>query len=150
MGVTLARKAILGGLAEDPFDGGSYNLGPNLTSSVHTFVGISGQCQGMNFCREPGYSGYKVCDDTVGHWPGVLSSSVVVGRSKYLEDLLTAPSGFEGTCRYSMGSTAEILYGKDSLVNGIYTWNFPGTTDAIVYDDKDHVQMHYETGAMQF
>jgi triacylglycerol esterase/lipase EstA (alpha/beta hydrolase family) len=42
MGVTLARKAIVGGAANDAANGGSYNLGSPLTSNVDTFVGIAG------------------------------------------------------------------------------------------------------------
>ena len=42
MGVTLARKAILGGYANDSLEGGQYYIGPSLTASVDTFVGIAG------------------------------------------------------------------------------------------------------------
>jgi len=149
MGVSFARKAILGGWAEDIWDGGWYYLGSNLTSSVHSFVGISGQCRGMNFCLGTGATS-PVCSLTAGHWPGLLSFGVVTGRSQYLDDLRDAPSGFEGKCRYSMGSTAEILNGYNSLVYGLYTWRFPGTTDAIVYNYNDHVTMQSQTWITQF
>ena len=49
MGVTLARKAILGGYATDSLEGGQYYIGPSLTSSVDTFVGIAGANLGL--CR---------------------------------------------------------------------------------------------------
>ena len=47
MGVTLTRKAILGGSGNDAANGGSYNLGSSLTSSVDTFVGIAGANWGL-------------------------------------------------------------------------------------------------------
>lgn len=48
MGVTLARKAIQGGDAYDPYAGKGFNLGKPLTDSVDTFVGIAGANQGLN------------------------------------------------------------------------------------------------------
>src|SRR5262245_40172965 len=50
MGVTLARKAIMGGTASDLMNGGDYNLGPALTGIVDTFVGIAGANRGLVNC----------------------------------------------------------------------------------------------------
>jgi triacylglycerol lipase len=47
MGVTLARKAIQGGDAYDPYTRQSFNLGKPLTEKVDTFVGIAGANQGL-------------------------------------------------------------------------------------------------------
>ena len=40
MGVTLARKVIKGGSAYDALDGGDYEVGSSLSSSVDVFIGI--------------------------------------------------------------------------------------------------------------
>jgi triacylglycerol lipase len=40
MGVTLARKVIKGGSAYDALDGGAYEVGPSLSSSVDVFIGM--------------------------------------------------------------------------------------------------------------
>src|ERR1700682_3542324 len=69
MGVTLARKAIKGGTAYDSAAGGNYNLGASLTSSIDTFVGISGANRGLTACY---YSGPTPppCWTANGFFPG--------------------------------------------------------------------------------
>ena len=52
MGVTLTRKAILGGTGNDSANGGNYNLGASLTSSVDAFVGIAGANWGLVSCYQ--------------------------------------------------------------------------------------------------
>jgi triacylglycerol lipase len=47
MGVTLARKAIAGGTGVDSQTHHAFNLGAPLTTSVDTFVGISGANNGL-------------------------------------------------------------------------------------------------------
>ena len=69
MGVTLARKAILGGYATDAADGGQYYIGPPLTSSVDTFVGIAGANLGLTSCYQTGGS-TPTCAATNGLYPG--------------------------------------------------------------------------------
>jgi hypothetical protein len=71
MGVTLARKAIKGGAGHDSLGGGSYNLGASLTSSVDSFVGISGGNRGLVACYLTGPT-TPTCGNTNGLYPGYL------------------------------------------------------------------------------
>ena len=71
MGVTMMRKVIKGGAASDALDGGSYNLGSALTSSVDTFVGIAGANRGLVACYVSGPT-TPTCGSTNGFYPGYL------------------------------------------------------------------------------
>lgn len=126
MGVTLARKAILGGWANDALDGGDYYIGAPLTSSVDTFVGIAGANRGLTSCYLSGPS-TPTCGSTNGLYPGYLLGLAVVGRSSFLNDLL-AQSKFEGAYRYSIFSTVDEIIGYGGLVYGEYTARLPGQT----------------------
>ncbi|QDF01810.1 lipase family protein [Myxococcus xanthus] len=126
MGVTLARKAILGGTAHDAADGGTYNVGAPLTSSVDTFVGIAGANLGLTSCYMSGPS-TPTCGSTNGLYPGYLFWGSVTGRSTYLNDLRST-SGYEGAFRYTIYSTADEIIGYDGIVYGEYTSRIPGQT----------------------
>ncbi len=126
MGVTLARKAILGGWANDAADGGDYYVGEPLTSSVDTFVGIAGANLGLTSCYLSGPS-TPTCGATNGLYPGYLYWGSVIGRSAYLNDL-RSKSGYEGAYRYSIYSTADEIIGYDGIVYGEYTSRIPGQT----------------------
>lgn len=126
MGVTLARKAILGGSASDALEGGSYSVGASLKSKVDTFVGIAGANLGLTSCYLSGPS-TPTCGSTNGLYPGYLFGFYVTGRSSFLNDLL-AQSKFEGSYRYSIYSTADEVVGYGGLVYGEYTSRIPGQT----------------------
>lgn len=132
MGVTLARKAILGGWATDSLEGGDYYVGAPLTDSVDTFVGIAGANLGLTSCYQTGPTSYT-CGTTNGLYPGYLTVWGVAGRSAFLNDLLSS-SRYEGKYRYSIYSTADELIGYGGLVYGSYTSRIPGQTGEKVYD----------------
>lgn len=125
MGVTLARRAILGG----NLDG--HALGPPLTERVDTFVGIAGANRGLTACffaRQ-----FPTCSDSDGLFPGYAFFWGVSGLSDFLREL-NAQSGFEGTHVYSIWSRADPLIGLGGLVYGKYTARIPGQDGEKVYD----------------
>jgi len=135
MGVTLARKAIKGGTASDALNGGSYNVGPSLTSMVDTFVGIAGGNRGLYSCYLSGPT-TPTCGNTNGLYPGYLYLGYITGRSAFLNDLLSS-SGYEGSYRYSIWSTVDEIVavgGTLGMVYGEYTSRIPGQTGEKVYN----------------
>ncbi|KFA91645.1 lipase family protein [Archangium violaceum] len=131
MGVTLARKAILGGYATDSLEGGQYYVGAPLTSSVDTFVGIAGANLGLTSCYQTGPT-TPTCGSTNGLYPGYLVGAFVTGRSAYLDNLRSS-SGYEGAYRYSIWSTADEIVGYGGVVYGSYTSRIPGQTGEKTY-----------------
>jgi triacylglycerol lipase len=125
MGVTLARKAIKGGSGYDLLDGGSYDLGTPLTSSVDTFVGISGANQGLVACYVSGPT-TPTCGNTNGFYPGYMVGFYgPYGVSDFLVDLGSS-SRFEGSFVYTIWSTADEVIGYGDVVWGRYTSQIPG------------------------
>lgn len=125
LGVTLARKAIKGGTAYDPYNGGYYDLGPSLTSSVDTFVGIAGANRGLTSCYLTGGT-TLTCDDEVGLYPGYLIGLIgPYGVSSYLVDL-NSTSRYEGSYIYSIWSSVDEVVGYGTVVYGKYTCQIPG------------------------
>lgn len=135
MGVTLARKAIKGGLAYDAYGGGSYNLGSALTSSVDTFVGIAGANLGLTTCYY--YPGTLTCNDTNGFYPGYLWWGRVRGVSDYLEEL-NSSSGYEGSYVYTIWSTVDEVIGYGCVVYGSYTTRIPGQDGEKVFNSAPY------------
>ncbi|MBM7112251.1 lipase family protein [Archangium primigenium] len=150
MGVTLARKAILGGYATDALEGGRYYIGEPLTSSVDTFVGIAGANLGLTSCYQTGTTTYT-CGNTNGLYPGYMTAFGVSGRSNYLDDLL-AQKGFEGAFRYSIYSTADEIVGYGGVVYGSYTSQIPGQTGEKRYSSAPYGHFNSKdlTGAVQW
>ena len=134
LGVTMARRAILGGPVRDRA-GVTWDLGPPLTGRVHTFVGMAGANLGLASCTNPAI---PVCDREVGLYPGVLVGTEVVGRSAVLEDLLAAP-GTEGARRVAMWSAADEVVGFACIVWGANTCQIPAQTGEIRYARRDHL-----------
>ncbi len=125
MGVTLARKAILGGSGNDLLNGGNYNLGANLTSSVDTFVGVAGANRGLVSCYQIGGT-TPTCANTNGLYPGYLIGFLgPYGVSNILTNI-NASSHYEGTYVYSMWSTVDEVIGYGDVVYGQYTSQIPG------------------------
>jgi hypothetical protein len=136
MGVTLARKAILGGYANDSLDGGQYYIGPPLTSSVDTFVGIAGANLGLTSCYQTGGS-TPTCGATNGLYPGWWNGFGVSGRSAYLDDLMSS-SKYEGSYRYSIWSSADEIIGYGDVVWYDYTSRIPGQTGEKTYSSAPY------------
>ncbi len=131
MGVTLARKAILGGYANDSLEGGQYYIGPPITSWVDTFVGIAGANRGLVSCYQSGGS-TPTCGATNGLYPGYWNGVGVSGRSAYLQNLYSS-SSYEGAYRYTIWSTDDEIIGYNNVVYYDYTSRIPGQTGEKVY-----------------
>lgn len=132
MGVTLARKAIKGGGAYDSSAGGNYSLGSALTSSVDTFVGISGANRGLVACYNSGPT-TPTCSDVNGLYPGYLIG--IYGPydvSSILVDM-NATSHYEGSYVYTIWSTVDEVIGYGDMVYGQYTSRIPGQNGEVVY-----------------
>lgn len=126
MGVTLARKAILGGTGNDSLNGGNYNLGASLTSSVDAFVGIAGANWGLVSCYQTGGS-TPTCGATNGLYPGYAAwSPYPLGLSNILYNLNSSGSHYEGSYTYSIWSTVDEVIGYGDVVYGRYTSQVPG------------------------
>ena len=126
MGVTLTRKAILGGTGNDAANGGSYNLGSPLTSSVDTFVGIAGANWGLVSCYQTG-GATPTCAATNGLYPGYSAwFPYPLGLSNILYNLNTSGSHYEGANVYSIWSTVDEVIGYGDVVYGQYTSQIPG------------------------
>lgn len=126
MGVTLARKAILGGTGNDALNGGNYNLGSSITSSVDTFVGIAGANWGLVSCYQSGGS-TPTCAATNGLYPGYSAwVPYPLGLSNILYNLNSSGSHYEGAFTYSIWSTVDEIIGYGNVVYGRYTSQVPG------------------------
>ena len=149
MGVTLARKALLGGSANDSLAGGQYDVGAPLTSSVDTFVGIAGANRGLVSCYTSGPT-TPTCGATNGLYPGYWNGVGVSGRSAFLQNLYSS-SGYEGAYRYSLFSTQDNIIGYGNLVYYEYTSRIPGQTGERVFTSSGytHVDTKDKTGALQ-
>lgn len=124
MGVTLARRAILGGTMD------GIDLGLPLTNQVDAFVGIAGANRGLTACFLAEHK--PTCSDEDGFFPGYPSFLGPVGESDFLETL-NAQSGYEGARVYSIWSTSDQLIGFGGLVYGSYTSRIPGQDGEKVY-----------------
>lgn len=149
MGVTMARKAIKGGWANDLADGGDYYLGPALTNRVDTFVGIAGGNLGLAACYAT--PGVPTCGATNGFYPGQLVGLFVFGMSNILQDI-NASQRYEGGFRYSIWSTVDEVVGGACLVWGRNTCRVPGHTGEKVYSSYPygHIGVRDHTTAVQY
>jgi pimeloyl-ACP methyl ester carboxylesterase len=144
MGVTLARKVVLGGTATDE-QLGSYSVGSALTARIDAFVGIAGGNLGLANCFTA--SAFPTCDAIDGFYPGVAGPPVT-GRSAFLSDLLSS-QGYEGAFRYSIWSTADNVIQYGDIVYGSPTSRLPGQTGEIQSTSYDHFQLKDLTAAAQ-
>lgn len=132
MGVTLARKALEGGAGNDALGGGAYNLGPALTSSVDTFVGISGANLGLTSCYLSGPT-TPTCGSTNGLYPGYLIGGFgPYGVSSYLS-ALNATTHEEGSHVYSIWSSADEVVGYGCIVWYQNTCAVPGQNGQVTF-----------------
>lgn len=150
MGVTIARKAIKGGWTSDLLAGGDYYIGPPLTSSVDTFVGIAGGNQGLVACYFTGPT-TPGCGVTNGFYPGQMLWGLVYGQSVFLQELNQA-AGYEGSYRYSMWSTVDQVVGSDCLVWFKNTCQIPNQTGEKFFNSTpyDHIGLRDETTYYQY
>ena len=132
MGVTLTRKAILGGSGNDAANGGSYNLGSPITSSVDAFVGIAGANWGLVSCYQTGGS-TPTCAATNGLYPGYAAGSPPFGLSNILYNENYSGSHYEGSYVYTIWSTADEVIGYGNLVYGRYTSRIPSQNGEVVF-----------------
>lgn len=149
MGVTLSRKAIAGGAANDALGGGAYDLGAPLTEKVDTFVGIAGGNVGLTSCWFTGPT-TPTCGATNGYYPGTLTAAGIVGRSAFLEDLLERPHT-EGAHVYSVWSAGDKLAGTGAaLVWGQLTARIPEQDGEVEVDAAfGHMGAKTKTGLTQ-
>jgi hypothetical protein len=132
MGVTLGRKAVMGGSGYDAAIG-NYDLGNSLTSSVDAFVGIAGANQGLVSCYQIN-GGTLTCDNENGLYPGYLWWGYgPYGVSEYLDDINNTIN-YEGANVYSIWSTVDEVIGYANIVYGLYTSRIPGQNGEKIYN----------------
>lgn len=142
LGVTVARRAILGGTARDR-DGTSYEIGPPLTDRVDTFVGIAGGNLGLASCALSSW--LPVCGTTLGLYPGWSDGRNVHDVAEVLRVVNRIP-GFEGEHRFSLWSDADDVVGGACLVWGRNTCRVPGQTGERRYRLDDHFDVRDRHG----
>lgn len=149
MGVTLARKAIVGGAASDALAGGSYDLGAPLGGSVDAFVGISGANLGLSSCYFTGPS-TPTCGATNGFYPGSrVGVGPVVGRSAFLDEL-ASHAGTEATHAYAVWSPGDEILGPGALVWGAVTARIPAQDGEVELPSTyGHMDSKSKTTAVQ-
>jgi len=144
LGVTMARRAILGGTARDR-DGRAYEIGPPLTERIDTFVGIAGGNLGLASCAFT--PGVPVCSPELGLYPGWFNGFEIQGVSDVLEAINAQP-GREGAHRFSVWSEADEVVGGACLVWGRNTCRVPGQTGERRYQRLDHFELRDRTAAV--
>jgi triacylglycerol lipase len=150
MGVTLMRKVIKGGSANDSLAGGAYNLGASLTSSVDAFVGIAGANRGLVACYNSGPT-TPTCGSTNGFYPGYLVGGTgPYGVSSYLVDLAST-SHYEGSYVYSIWSSADEIIGWGTIVYGSSTCRIPAQNGEKTFSSYPygHIGVKDQTGYYQ-
>lgn len=137
MGVTLARKAVKDGSGNDSADGGAYNLGASLTTSVDAFVGIAGANRGLTTCYMSGPT-TPTCGSTNGFYPGYLVGGFgPYGVSSFLVDL-AATSHYEGSYVYSIWSSVDEVIGYGTIVYGASTCRIPAQNGEVVFSSAPY------------
>jgi hypothetical protein len=151
MGVTLMRKVIKGGAANDAAAGGAYNLGSALTSSVDAFVGIAGANRGLTACYLSGPT-TPTCGSTNGLYPGYLVGGFgPYGVSSFLVDL-AGTSHYEGSYVYSIWSSADEVIGYGTIVYGTSTCRIPAQNGEKTFSGYPygHIGVKDQTGYWQW
>jgi len=138
MGVTLARKAILGGRLVD--EKGWIELGPSLSPRVGSFVGIAGANQGLKIALRNPF--VRVWNPINGFFPGVPSPVGPVGQSLFLRDLNRRPRA--GATVHSIWSRRDGVV--DVSVAGLPSGRIPGQDDEVVFDDLNYFEVKDRSG----
>ena len=140
LGVTLTRKAILGGGFTDA-NQRSVQLGEPLSRYIDTFVGIAGANQGLTSC----YAGLTpACSSVDGLYPGTNWGFGVTGQSRLLQSI-NQHSGYEGDYRYSIWSQADEVLGFGCIVWGTNTARLPDQTGEKSYLLSHHLDLKENT-----
>lgn len=151
MGVTLARRAILGGQCYDP-EYGFYELGKPLTSKVNTFIGIAGGNLGLESCKHWSKL-LPTCNPFTGFYPGEYNPETkkVVNISKILQDMLDQGK-FEGERVFSIWSTFDEVVQNGGLVYDRPTCRLPFQDGEIVFESEEmnHFNLKLKTFREQF
>ncbi len=141
MGVTLARKAIIGGKGR-ALDG-EYDLGPSLKGRVRTFVGIAGGNRGLKASAlSPLLPTNNVVD---GFYPE--QPLLNVAASAFLHDLNTSGER-PGKRVISFWSKADKI--AKGARGAAPTSRIPGQDGERVYQGYDHFDVRDRTVADQF
>ncbi len=132
MGVTLARRAILGGKCFDP-EYGYYELGIPLTNFIHTFVGIAGGNLGLESCKKWSKF-FPTCNKFTGFYPGEYDSATgkITNLSQVLKEMLL-PEKFEGERVFSIWSPYDEVVKNEGLVYNRLTCQIPNQDGEIVF-----------------
>lgn len=125
MGVTLARRAILGGDME------GYELGEPLTNRIDAFVGIAGANLGLATCFLA--ESAPTCSDEDGLFPGYPSIFGIRGESDILDEI-NSHVEYEGARVYSIWSRSDQVIGVGGLVYGKFSSRIPGQDGERVYN----------------
>ena len=141
LGVTMARKAILGGIAMDD-DGSTYELGSSLTSKVRTFVGIAGANQGLANCIG---SPFPICSWLNGLQPSSLGSE----QSLFLQDI-NARGHYEGEQVFSIWSYGDEIIQYLCMIGDTNTCQVPYADGEKVYTSFSHFDLKDNTGDTVF
>jgi len=138
MGVTLARKAILGGRLLD--ERGWTSLGPTLAPRVAAFIGIAGANLGLNAAlRNPLVRAWNPIN---GFFPGVSSPVGQVGVSRLLKDINRSPR--IGSKVYSIWSMSDAIV--DVSVGGLPSGRIPLQDEELVVDGLNHFEVKDRAG----
>jgi len=113
MGVTLARKAIVGGTAYNTYDrsGTAIALGSSLKTYIDTFVGIAGGNRGLNSC------GWW--DGGTAVWSNTCWSNGLSIDNPFIDDLTYGSAGQVATYTYSILSWVDEVVCAGA---GCYVW----------------------------
>src|SRR4029077_13357508 len=119
-------------------DGGvSYNIGASLTSSVDTFVGISGGNRGLVACYQSGPT-TPTCSDVNGLYPGYLIGFLgPYDVSTVLVDL-NSTSHYEGSFVYKIWSQVDEVIGYGTIVYGASTCHINGQNGEVVFSSAPY------------
>lgn len=147
LGVTMSRRAILGG-EENDSDGSTYDIGEPLSDKIDSFVGIAGANQGLSSCAYPGIN-TPVCDNILGLYPGLWSGFEVVGQSHIIETI-NSQSRYEGAFIYSLWTNNDLILGPSCLVWGINSCKIPEQDDEYSNPLLNHFSLKTESTEVQY
>ena len=145
LGVTLTRKAILGGSFTDA-NQTTIQLGDPLTDRVDTFIGIAGANQGLASCIG---SVAPTCSGIDGLYPGTLLAFEVTGQSQILQSI-NNQTAYEAEHRYSIWSQADEVLGFGCIVWGVNTARIPSQTNEKLYISKSHLDLKEDTAEIVY